>query len=185
MKNGKCSSCRYRFDNIFDYPCNKCIHGAGIVERFEYDISIDTAKKQNVIKQPTVPPMPKVKPPRGRELSGCLDCRHFECDSEEYPCSDCKHNFNAKSENEHFSPINEKLDDINHPDRYAGGRYECIDVMVDVFGVQAVKDFCKLNAFKYLWREEKKGGIEDAKKAIWYLEKFIELGEKNDIKRSD
>ena len=74
---------------------------------------------------------------------------------------------------------------INHPDRYAGGRYECIDVMVDVFGVQAVKDFCKLNAFKYLWREEKKGGIEDAKKAIWYLEKFIELGEKNDIKRSD
>ena len=74
---------------------------------------------------------------------------------------------------------------INHPDRYAGGQYECIDVMVDVFGVQAVKDFCKLNAFKYLWREEKKGGIEDAKKAIWYLEKFIELGEKNDIKRSD
>ena len=74
---------------------------------------------------------------------------------------------------------------INHPDRYAGGRYECIDVMVDVFGVQAVKDFCKLNAFKYIWREEKKGGIEDAKKAIWYLEKLIELGEKNDIKRSD
>ena len=67
---------------------------------------------------------------------------------------------------------------INHPDRYAGGQYECIDVMIDVFGVQAVKDFCKLNAFKYLWREEKKGGIEDAKKAIWYLEKFIELGEK-------
>lgn len=100
--------------------------------------------KSDVPKQPTVPPMPKVKP-----------------------------------------PINEKLDDINHPDRYAGGRYECIDVMVDVFGVQAVKDFCKLNAFKYLWREEKKGGIEDAKKAIWYLEKFIELGEKNDIKRSD
>ena len=31
---------------------------------------------------------------------------------------------------------------INHPDRYAGGRYECIDVMIDVFGVQAVKDFC-------------------------------------------
>ena len=141
--------------------------------------------KSDVPEQPTAPPMPKVKPPRGRELSGCLDCRHFECDSEKYPCSDCKHTFNAKSENEHFSPINEKLDDINHPDRYAGGQYECIDVMVDVFGVQAVKDFCKLNAFKYLWREEKKGGIEDAKKAIWYLEKFIELGEKNDIKRSD
>lgn len=76
-------------------------------------------------------------------------------------------------------------EEINHPTRYAGGKYECIDVMTDVFGVDAVKSFCKLNAFKYLWREEKKGGIEDAKKAIWYLEKFIELGEKNDIKRSD
>ena len=45
---------------------------------------------------------------------------------------------------------------INHPDRYAGGRYECIDVMVDVFGVQAVKDFCKLNAiFCCLWRKSR------------------------------
>ena len=76
-------------------------------------------------------------------------------------------------------------EEINHPTRYAGEKYECIDVMTDVFGVYAVKSFCKLTAFKYLWREEKKGGIEDAKKAIWYLEKFIELGEKNDIKRSD
>lgn len=76
-------------------------------------------------------------------------------------------------------------EEINHPTRYAGGKYECIDVMTDVFGVQAAKDFCKLNAFKYLWREEKKGGIEDAKKAIWYLEKFIELGGKNEHKRSN
>ena len=167
MRNKACKKCACLFFDISEYPCRNCIHGTETDECFESE----------GIRQPTVPPMPEVKPPKGRELSGCLDCRHFECDSEEYPCSDCKHTFNAKSENEHFSPINEKLDDINHPDRYAGGRYECIDVMVDVFGVQAVKDFCKLNAFKYLWREEKKGGIEDAKKAIWYLEKFIELGE--------
>ena len=39
-------------------------------------------------------------------------------------------------------------------------------------------DFCKLNAFKYLWRAGTKAGspeMEDLKKAKWYIEKSIEL----------
>ena len=67
-------------------------------------------------------------------------------------------------------------EEINHPDRYAGSKYECIDVMQDVFGIDAVKHFCILNAFKYIWINEKKNGIEDIKKAVWYLNKYIELG---------
>lgn len=67
-------------------------------------------------------------------------------------------------------------EEINHPDRYAGGNFECIDVMLDVFGADAVKHFCILNAFKYVWRAEKKNGVEDIKKAVWYLNKYIELG---------
>ena len=67
-------------------------------------------------------------------------------------------------------------EEINHPDRYAGGKFECIDVMLDVFGADAVKHFCILNAFKYLWRAEKKNGVEDIKKAVWYLNKYIKLG---------
>ena len=67
-------------------------------------------------------------------------------------------------------------EEINHPDRYAGGKFECIDVMLDVFGADAVKHFCILNAFKYIWRAEKKNGVEDIKKAVWYLNKYIELG---------
>ena len=67
-------------------------------------------------------------------------------------------------------------EEINHPNRYAGGKFECIDVMLDVFGADAVKHFCILNAFKYVWRAEKKNGVEDIKKAIWYLNKYIELG---------
>lgn len=70
----------------------------------------------------------------------------------------------------------DEKEEINHPDRYAGGKFECIDVMLDVFGADAVKHFCILNAFKYLWRSEKKNGIEDIKKAVWYLNKYIELG---------
>ena len=41
---------------------------------------------------------------------------------------------------------------VNHPDHYKTGNYECIEVMKEVFGEDAWKDFCKMNAFKYLWR---------------------------------
>ena len=67
---------------------------------------------------------------------------------------------------------------VNHPDHYKEDKYECIDVMVDIYGVEATKNFCKLNAFKYIWRSDKKGkDIEDMKKAKWYIDKYIELDE--------
>lgn len=69
----------------------------------------------------------------------------------------------------------EQKEEINHPDRYAGGNFECIDVMIDVFGKESVQQFCILNAFKYIWRAEKKNGVEDIKKAVWYLNKYVEL----------
>jgi hypothetical protein len=68
-------------------------------------------------------------------------------------------------------------EEINHPERYKLNKFECIDIMVDVFGKNAVKSFCKLNAFKYIWRSEKKGHIADIKKAIWYLNKYVEIVE--------
>ncbi len=66
-------------------------------------------------------------------------------------------------------------EEINHPSRYKSGKYECIDVMQDVFGNEAVKDFCILNAFKYLWRYQHKGGFEDVSKAAWYCNKAVEI----------
>jgi hypothetical protein len=64
---------------------------------------------------------------------------------------------------------------VNHPGHYKNGKLECIDVMVDVFGKEAVKDFCILNAFKYIWRYKNKDGDRDIKKAKWYLEKYLDL----------
>ena len=68
----------------------------------------------------------------------------------------------------------------NHPSHYTSGSIECIDAMIETQGVEAVKNFCICNAFKYLWRHDKKNGVEDIKKAAWYLNKFIELEEKKD-----
>lgn len=69
-------------------------------------------------------------------------------------------------------------DNVQHPAHYTGGSIECIDAMAETQGVEAVKNFCICNAFKYLWRHDKKNGVEDVKKAAWYLNKFIELEEK-------
>lgn len=66
---------------------------------------------------------------------------------------------------------------INHPRRYETGQFKCIDVMIETQGVEAVKGFCKCNAFKYLYRANRKNGLEDMKKAIWYLNKYVELEE--------
>lgn len=69
------------------------------------------------------------------------------------------------------------MDNVNHPAHYESGDYECIDVMAETQGVAAVRDFCICNAFKYLYRHKNKNGKEDIQKAIWYLNKYLELEE--------
>ena len=70
-------------------------------------------------------------------------------------------------------------DNVNHPSHYETGKFECINVMIEVYGVEAVKSFCICNAFKYLYRCMNKhdSPIEDIKKARWYIDKYISLNE--------
>jgi len=70
-------------------------------------------------------------------------------------------------------------DNVNHPAHYETGKFECIEVMREVFGDESVKAFCQCNAFKYLYRMNRKNGIEDMKKAKWYIDKYIELETNN------
>jgi len=65
---------------------------------------------------------------------------------------------------------------VNHPAHYNKGNIECIDAMIAAFGKSEVVTFCKINAFKYLWRAENKGKYkEDMEKAAWYTNKANEL----------
>lgn len=64
---------------------------------------------------------------------------------------------------------------VNHPNHYKGSKFECIDVMLETQGTDATMEFCILNAFKYLYRFRGKNGLEDIKKAKWYIDKYIEL----------
>ena len=70
-------------------------------------------------------------------------------------------------------------ENVDHPSHYQAKNYECIDVMIDVFGEEAVKNFMVINAFKYIWRMNRKNGVEDAEKAVWYLNRYVKL-EKGD-----
>ena len=69
-------------------------------------------------------------------------------------------------------------DMVNHPSHYETGKFECIDVMLETQGEEAVKNFCLCNALKYIYRHQRKNGVEDIKKAKWYIDKFLELSEK-------
>lgn len=66
------------------------------------------------------------------------------------------------------------VDMVNHPSHYTQGGIECIDALkaatVSKVGIEAV---CTANAIKYLWRYEEKNGIEDVKKARWYIDRLI------------
>jgi hypothetical protein len=65
---------------------------------------------------------------------------------------------------------------INHPEHYnIPGRKECIDEMIEKFGVEKVRAFCKLNAYKYRYRHELKNGNEDLDKAKWYDRMLLKL----------
>ncbi len=72
------------------------------------------------------------------------------------------------------------MENVNHPAHYQG-KHECIDEMIALFGVEAVKGFCKCNVHKYRYRAKAKGGQEDLDKADWYMDKLMELeGAEND-----
>ena len=68
---------------------------------------------------------------------------------------------------------------MNGQEHYNG--WDCFDKMVELYGINEVKIFCKLNAFKYLYRCKHKAGDDDLSKALMYLEKYFELKSLRDV----
>jgi hypothetical protein len=64
---------------------------------------------------------------------------------------------------------------VNHPTHYTTGRIEVIDYLLDKLTPEMFEGFCIGNALKYLSRYRLKGGMEDLKKAQWYLNKIISV----------
>lgn len=61
----------------------------------------------------------------------------------------------------------------NHPFHYNQGEIECIDAISSALSPDELSGFIKGNVVKYLWRNNHKNGLEDLKKAKWYLDWYI------------
>lgn len=70
--------------------------------------------------------------------------------------------------------LGNKTDDINKNPVYQGN-IECIDYMKDKMSKEQLEGFCIGNVFKYVSRYQSKNGVEDLKKAEYYLKKAIEI----------
>ena len=63
-------------------------------------------------------------------------------------------------------------DAVDHPPHYNKYGVECIDALRAATG-EGFEYYLQGNVMKYLWRYRYKNGIEDLKKANWYLELLI------------
>lgn len=71
--------------------------------------------------------------------------------------------------------INDILYNVEHPSHYCRGGIECIDAIEASLGKDEFTGFLRGNIIKYIWRYKDKNGLEDLKKAQWYLNKLIEV----------
>jgi hypothetical protein len=74
----------------------------------------------------------------------------------------------------------ELQDNVNHPKHYTNSKSACsrCGTGIECIDVSRHMGFNIGNCVKYLWRFQDKGGLEDLKKARWYLDDEIQQREK-------
>ena len=83
-----------------------------------------------------------------------------------------KWNLERQQEHPRMQQVNN--DTVNNPSHYGNGEIECIVYMKDNMDPQMFQGYLEGNAKKYLHRWRYKGnGVEDLKKARWYLDRLI------------
>lgn len=73
-----------------------------------------------------------------------------------------------KTENEPLSH-----DVVNNPNHYKRGDIECFDALKASMTKEQLLGHLKATAISYLWRYDLKNGVEDVKKAKWYVDRMV------------
>lgn len=74
------------------------------------------------------------------------------------------------------------MNDSINPDHYQRDGMECIDaISAAVQNLSGVDAFCTGAAIKYLWRWDEKGGAEDLRKAVWFINYIADQREQDDM----
>jgi len=102
----------------------------------------------------------------------------------DFGCCDCDDNVYNFSDIDFSEKVNEseKVDMVNHPTHYQTKHgLEAITVIEDFTnGLNGIEACDTGNVLKYMMRWHKKNGIEDVKKAKWYIEHLIKHLEEKD-----
>lgn len=70
--------------------------------------------------------------------------------------------------------LQQAFDTVQRPAHYNQSGIECIDaIAAAVKGKSGIEAACVANVIKYLWRYELKNGVEDVRKAQWYLDHLV------------
>lgn len=72
-------------------------------------------------------------------------------------------------------------DPVNHPQHYTSSAAKCSQCQhpIECIDVTRHMGFNVGNAVKYLWRHEHKNGVEDLKKAVWYINDQLDTLDNN------
>lgn len=68
------------------------------------------------------------------------------------------------------------------PKHYIKGGIHLLDILKMKLPEEHIEGFLRCNVIKYIFRYDQKNKIEDLKKSEWYLNKLIELKEKENDK---
>lgn len=79
---------------------------------------------------------------------------------------------------ENLDRTRNKVDPVNHPMHYNSGKIEVISIMEDQLNPDEYRGYIKGQVIKYITRERYKNGLEDLKKAAWYLNRLIKKMER-------
>jgi hypothetical protein len=79
-------------------------------------------------------------------------------------------------------------DAVNHPPHYGGKNdpYEVIKILRAKLTPEEYKGFLRANVLKYVFRAEQKNGLEDYRKALFYMEELVaHEQQKNESQKND
>ena len=69
--------------------------------------------------------------------------------------------------------LQQAFDTVQRPAHYNQSGIECIDAIAASMTPAEFQAYLKGNVQKYLWRYKHKNGVEDCRKAQWYLDRLV------------
>lgn len=105
----------------------------------------------------------------------------IRCNYTEKPCPYPMGDNDCSSCDIYKNAVMKQNDPVNHPSHYTAGGIECIDAISAAISCQKdpVDAWLTGQIIIYLWRWPLKNGLEDLKKARFYLDRLIDNVEEN------